>query len=76
MMPGDFDGLEVCRRLRLDPSTRTIPVLIVTAATDADSREEAMRAGATGFFTKPFSPFALLNELERVAPPSGLPPKK
>ncbi len=75
MMPGDFDGLDVCRRLRLDPSTRRLPILIITAATDATSREEAMRAGATGFFTKPFSPFELLNELERLAPPTSPPPK-
>lgn len=75
MMPGDFDGLDVCRRLRLDPSTRQLPILIITAATDSTSRDEAMRAGATGFFTKPFSPFALLNELERLAPPTSPPPK-
>jgi CheY-like chemotaxis protein len=66
MMPGQFDGLEVCRRLRSDPKTLDLPVLIITANADDSVRKQALEAGATGFFTKPFSPIALLKELERL----------
>lgn len=53
MMPG-IDGIEVCRRLKADPSTRAIPVLMVTAI---DTDEEIIRgldAGAEDYITKPF----------------------
>ncbi len=64
-MPGEFDGFEVCRRLRAEPSTSAIPILIVTALDDQDSRDQAMEAGATAYFTKPFSPIALLSEIQK-----------
>jgi CheY-like chemotaxis protein len=70
MMPGQFDGLEVCRRLRADPATRELPVLIITAMSEDSVRLDAMDAGATGFFNKPFSPIALLKELEKYNPTS------
>lgn len=64
-MPGEFDGFEVCRRLRAAPETKDIPILIVTALDDADSRARALDAGATAYHTKPFSPLALLREIEK-----------
>lgn len=64
-MPGEFDGFEVCRRLRAAPETKDIPILIVTALDDADSRTRATEAGATAYHTKPFSPIALLKEIEK-----------
>lgn len=67
-MPGAFDGIEVCRRLRQDPDTRHLPILIITAVTEPSVREEAMRAGATAFFEKPFSPIALLKEIDAFGP--------
>jgi CheY-like chemotaxis protein len=66
MLPGQYDGFEVCRRLRADPSTRTIPVVIISALDDDDSRARATQAGATAYYTKPFSPIALLKEIERL----------
>lgn len=65
MLPGQYDGFEVCRRLRADPSTRAIPVVIISALDDDDSRARAQQAGATAYFTKPFSPIALLKEIDR-----------
>jgi DNA-binding response OmpR family regulator len=65
MLPG-HDGFEVCRRLRDDPSTRPIPVIIISALDDEDSRRKATEVGANAYFTKPFSPIALLAELERI----------
>lgn len=65
MIPG-YDGFEVCRRLREDPTTRSIPIVIISALDDPESRARAEHAGATAYYTKPFSPIALLKELERL----------
>jgi DNA-binding response OmpR family regulator len=71
MLPGQYDGFEVCRRLRSDPSTRTVPVVIISALDDSDSRSRATEAGATAYYTKPFSPIALLKEIERLRNQAG-----
>ena len=69
MMPGQFDGFEVCRRLRSESATRAIPIIVITAMDDEGTRVRASEAGATAFYTKPFSPIALLKEIERLGPP-------
>jgi len=65
-MPGQYDGFEVCRRLRADPSTKNVPVVVISALDDSASRAKAREAGATAYYTKPFSPIALLKELDRL----------
>ena len=72
-LPGHYDGFEVCRRLRLDPTTRTVPVVIISAMDDAESRAKATAAGATAYYSKPFSPIALLKEIESLK--SNMPPR-
>ena len=52
MMPG-LDGFEVCRRIRQDPAIRQVPVIMVTALEDRDSRIFGLEAGANEFLTKP-----------------------
>ncbi len=64
-LPGEYDGFEVCRRVRKLPATRTVPVIIISALDDDASRSRAQRAGATAYHTKPFSPTGLLKEIER-----------
>jgi DNA-binding response OmpR family regulator len=64
MIPG-YDGFEVCRRLRADPLTQTVPILVISALDDPESRTKAATAGATAYYTKPFSPMALLKEIDR-----------
>jgi two-component system response regulator MprA len=54
MLP-DMDGLEVCRRLRSNPTTRDIPILLLTAKDEVDSRVEGLNTGADDYLTKPFS---------------------
>jgi DNA-binding response OmpR family regulator len=66
MLPGQYDGFEVCRRLRDDPMTKRVPVVVISALDDAESRAKASQAGANAYYTKPFSPIALLKEIERL----------
>ena len=54
MMPG-ADGIEVCRRVRENPATMRIPVIIFTALSSEQDAERARLAGATHMITKPFS---------------------
>ena len=65
-LPGSFDGFEVCRRLREAESTRAVPIIIISALTDEASKRRAMEAGASAYYTKPFSPTALLKELDSL----------
>ena len=53
MMPG-MDGFEVCKRLRNDQLLAEVPIIIVTALDDRDSRLRGIQAGANDFVTKPF----------------------
>jgi len=48
-----MDGYETCRRLRENPETRYIPVVMVTALGDQESRNKGLEAGANDFLTKP-----------------------
>ena len=65
MMPR-LDGLEVCRQLKADPDTSDIVVVMLTAQAQERDRDQGLAAGADDYFTKPFSPLALLNMVERV----------
>lgn len=54
LMP-KLDGFEACRRIKDDPATRLIPVVLVTALADTDSRLRGLEVGADDFISKPFS---------------------
>jgi len=53
MLPGEKSGFQVCEHLKSDPSTALIPVVLVTALEDRDSRVRGIEAGADDFLSKP-----------------------
>lgn len=68
MMPG-MDGFEVCRRLKANPETAHVPVIMVTALGDPEDRVQGLSAGADDFLTKPVDDtamFARVRSLLRV----------
>jgi two-component system cell cycle response regulator len=65
MMPG-MDGFEVCRRLRANPRLADVPVVMVTALDDRDSRLEGIEAGADDFVSKPFDRAELRARIKTV----------
>lgn len=65
MMPG-MDGFEVCQRLKGNPETVHIPVVMVTALTDATDRVRGLEAGADDFLSKPVNDVALMSRVRSL----------
>ncbi len=65
MMPG-MDGFEVCARLKADPATRHIPVVMVTALDQPADRVRGLQVGADDFLTKPVSELALIARVKNL----------
>ncbi len=65
MMPG-MDGYEVCERLKTDPETAHIPVVMVTALTESDDRVKGLQKGADDFLSKPVNDVALFSRVRSL----------
>jgi len=65
LLPG-MDGLEVARRLKSDPSTQEIPVIMVTAKGEEADIVAGLEVGAEDYITKPFSPKVLIARVRAV----------
>ena len=65
MLPGT-DGLEICRRLKRDPGTAAVPIVMVTARGEESDIVAGLELGADDYVTKPFSPRVLLARLRAV----------
>jgi two-component system chemotaxis response regulator CheY len=63
-----MDGYEVIRQLRQDPRHKTTPIIVLTTESDADKRNIARSAGATGWMVKPFDPEGLIAVINKVSP--------
>ena len=68
MMPGEFDGLQVCTRIRANPSLRDTPVVLLTARGENQDRDAGEQAGADQYLIKPFSPLQLIETIGRLLP--------
>ena len=65
MMPG-MDGFDVCQRLRGDPLLAEVPVIMITALDDRDSRLRGIQAGADDFVSKPFDRIELRARVQTI----------
>jgi two-component system phosphate regulon response regulator PhoB len=65
MLP-DLDGLEICRRMKWDDRTRSIPVLIVSAKGDETDVVTGLELGADDYVSKPFSPRVLMARVKNI----------
>lgn len=65
MMPGT-SGIELARRLRADPATKDLPIIMLTAKADEDNKVQGLEAGIDDYITKPFSPKELIARLKAV----------
>jgi two-component system phosphate regulon response regulator PhoB len=64
-LPG-MSGLEVCRRLRAEPATARLPIVLVTARAHESDVDAGFLAGADDYVIKPFSPSDLITRLEAL----------
>lgn len=69
-LPG-LDGFAVCEMLRVLPSTRDIPILMLTAFASEDSRAVGLKLGANGYLTKPFSPRDVVARVTELVKQAG-----
>jgi DNA-binding response OmpR family regulator len=70
-LPGAYDGIQVCAKIRGDKDIKDTPIIIISAMSDEDVKRRAHEAGATAYYEKPFSPLALLKEIESLQRRSG-----
>ncbi len=62
-----MDGYGFIKGVRGDDRHRAVPILVLTTESDAEKKERARRAGATGWIVKPFDPVKLVSAIRRVA---------
>ncbi len=65
-MPGELDGLDVCRALKNGAETSQIYIIILTAKGQEWDKQQGIEAGANEYFIKPFSPLKLISKVEEV----------
>ena len=70
MMPG-MDGFTVCERIRANNITHDLPVIILSARNDVESRKRGEAVQATRYLTKPISPMALVKQIQEIADSLG-----
>jgi len=73
MLP-EHDGLEVCRRLKQDPKTQGIAIIMLTVKSDETDKVLGLEMGADDYITKPFSPRELVARVKAILRRGALPP--
>ena len=65
MLP-DIDGFEICCRVKQDPRTSAIPVVMLTAKKNPDDQERGVACGASAYLTKPFKSAMIIEVIEKL----------
>ena len=65
MLPG-LDGYEICRRLRKQPQTATVPIIFLSARAGQGDKDVGLRMGANAYLTKPADPSTILAKVETL----------
>lgn len=65
MLP-DIDGFEVCRQIRNDPRTATVPIIMLTAKKSQDDHDKGVLCGANSYLVKPFKSAMIIDEINRL----------
>ncbi len=68
MLPA-VSGLQICETIRATPSTRQVPILMMSARSSPQDRAHAEEAGASGYLVKPFTRDDLIGEIKRLLAP-------
>jgi putative two-component system response regulator len=64
MMPG-MNGFDVCKQLKDNPETANIPVVFLSALTEAEEKQKGLDLGAVDFITKPFDPSEIQTKVKK-----------
>jgi two-component system alkaline phosphatase synthesis response regulator PhoP len=65
MLPG-MDGFEICYRLRSEPSTKQLPILMFSAKAQEIDKDTGIRVGADDYLTKPSAPAEIVSHVEKL----------
>jgi CheY-like chemotaxis protein len=65
MLPG-IDGFEICKRAKEDPTTRSIPIIFLTAQPQPAAIAKAMSLGAAAYLIKPFDPSTIVTQINEA----------
>ena len=65
MLPG-IDGFEICHRLRTEPQTARLPILVFSGKTGKADRDTALKVGANAYLVKPASPSEVIKQVESL----------
>jgi len=63
-----LSGLDATRRIRTDPKTAHVPIVVITSFALSGDSEKATEAGASGYLAKPYSPRELLQMIRKLVP--------
>ena len=71
MLP-QMSGLDICKALKADAQTKSIPVIFLTARSIPVEAQEALALGAVGYLAKPFDPMTLVGQINEILSPQGI----